>query len=597
MSWSQGNIQWTFPFKSLNETSCRIDVYKKGYTGSFVYTLKAAANPFFYEEDEDSDILNNVVRYRTGYIRVIEEYGTGWLNDMYPTDFFDRYVEVYYGEILAFNGFIQVQDFSSEQVPTPRVLEFPVISPMGLFNKKIFRNILPPQSVSLGYLLNQAASGYDYVYFPDRYGYPNPVSMNMEIFSLVVSPWNEDYHHSMNTGAYNKIMKGESYEFLIEAICKAFGWICHDTPSALIFTAFDYEDTYCRFPVGHIGEAGYKESVDVPSTAVALTDYFENADNAANMTTLLPDTGIEIGYGGDSDESHPFSLDRMYIPEQNAIITMPSMVGNSPDEIFSICNLLPIAQLYELTPIQQLSFNNDDHLNVGHGCCAWNGMEGIMISIGTYSTNFELFKLRFYLKRRSGQGYYVSYDMKGIKNGALGGLAFNESDIDKYYIKYEIDTTNDDYIEVSFKYRWGGNTYPQLPMYALIFIHNIELKVYEDNIPYSDYIYKPAKESDILPEDYDPQPAVSSSIDMPISLYRLNDNLIGTSLRSTRLTTYPYLFQPRKELVSKFRIISNLTLPHMRLFNYMSKKWRIIAQRFDLWNDEMKLTMQNSPIL
>lgn len=84
---------------------------------------------------------------------------------------------------------------------------------------------------------------------------------------------------------------------------------------------------------------------------------------------------------------------------------------------------------------------------------------------------------------------------------------------------------------------------------------------------------------------------------MPISLYRMNDHLIGSSLRDDKLTLYPYLFTPRKQLVSKFRYVSALTLPHARLFSYLNKKWRIIAQRFDPWNDEYILTMQNSSVL
>ena len=596
MSWSQGNLMWQFPFKSLNGTSCNINVYKKGYTGEFVFNnLKAAADPFFFEEDDSEDLLNDVLRYRTGYIRVIEEYAHGWLSDIYPTEAFDRYVEVLYGSELVFNGYIQVQDFCDELVPVPRVIELPIISPLGLLEQKIFTGIIPPTSKTLGELLDTALAGsYDYMYMPKKFGYPNQVSMGWKILSTVVTPWNDDFHYSMNVDTQNKVMKGESYAFLIEAICKAFGWIAHDTPGALIFTAFDYEDDYCYFPVGHIGQSGYQQDANISATAISLEDYFTLADDQANVTTLQPETGIEIDYEGDSG-TIDFDFKHTYIPAQDAIITMPSEASD-PDEVNSLCNLLPIPLLGEISGVGSLSFENNDCLAPGNGCCAWNGKRGVMISLASYNSGHELFTVKFYFKKRSSQSFKLSYDMTGRQNGYLRQLAFSGGDIDSYYIYTYVDATNADYVMARFSYRWGGN-YPQLPRQATIFISNIKLDVFEDGEPYAEYRYLPASDSDIIPEVYNPQPAVSMSVDMPISLYRNNDHLIGASVRQTKLTTYPYMFTPRHHLVSKFKYAAALTFPHIKLFNYMNKKWRIIAQRFDPWNDEYQLTMQNSSVL
>ena len=607
MSWSSGNIQWTFPFKSLNGTSCRIDVYKRGYTAEFVYTLRAAANPFYFEEDDSDDLLNDVLRYRTGYIRVIEEYAHGWISEIYPSAPFDRYVEVYYGETLVFNGFIQVQDFSNDQVPVPRVIELPVISPLGLMEKRTFRNwqYQPPVNVTLAALLNTVLiNSYTYVYYPSNYGYPNPVNFGMKIMSLVVTPWDSNYHHSMNIAAYQRVMKGQSYSYIIEAICKAFGWIAHDTPDALIFTAFDYEGNYYRTTVGHIGESGYTENADIPSAATDLTTYFTPADSNANITTLQPETGIEINYDGDA-LSREFNFDYTYIPDENPIVTMPSE-SSEPDEVNSLCILLPVPMLHEITGVGRLSFTNEDYINVGQGVVAWNGKEGVMISLsGSYPSNTSLFSVRFYIKKRSGQSYRVSYDMKGNANGFLRALAFYDGNVSEYYITTQIDYSHDNYVEVTFKYRFNNNN-PQLGNYALIFITNIELQVLEDEEPFAKYRYKPADSGDIISPDGDTSvegytgelnPAISSSVTMPISLYRMNDHLIGNSVRDDKLTVYPYMFTPRKHLVSKFRYEAALTFPHVKLFTYMNRKWRIIAQRFDPWNDEYQLTMQNSSVL
>ena len=100
-------IRWTIPFKSFNGTSCHVDIYDEGFAGE-VTTLKGDAEPFYYEEGNSSDLLNDVVRYRTGYINVIEENATQ-LADIYPTTDKQRYVEFYYGASLNFCGYIQVQ--------------------------------------------------------------------------------------------------------------------------------------------------------------------------------------------------------------------------------------------------------------------------------------------------------------------------------------------------------------------------------------------------------------------------------------------------------------------------------------------------------
>lgn len=594
------NIRWFANFKSLNGTSCTINIYDNDWPAGVTKGVTAAADPFFFEEDDSDDLLNDVVRYRTGYIRLVEQISFGDLADIYPTGIFDRYVEVLYGGTVVFNGYIQVQDFDSEQVPAPRVLEFPVISPLGLMNQKTFIGIIPPTSKTLGELLDTAIiqiGSYDYVFLPKNYGYPNPVSLSMKVFSTAVTPLNKNFHHSRNIGTQNMVMKGETYSYLIEAICKAFGWICHDMPGALIFTAFDYEGDYCYYPVGHIGEVGYSTDANIQSSASELTFNFTPADDAANMTTLQPDTGIEIEYDGDSTLSQEFNFDNTYVSETSTVITMPSYI-NDPDEINSICNLERIPLLNNISVYTILAFDNQDLLTIGKGICAWNGKEGVMISMsGTESSYNEIFWVRFYMKRRGRQIYRVKYNMIGRKNGYLLQLANSGSDIDEYYIYAIITPYDDDYVKVTFYYRFDGDQHPRLQSQAVIFISDIELEVEEDGEPYTKYRYIPTDDKDIIPEQYNPQPAISSTVTMPISLYRLNDRLIGTTVRQTKVATYPYLFTPRKELVSKFRISSILSFPHIRLFTYMDKRWRIIAQAFRPWDDEYTLTMQNSNIL
>lgn len=600
MSWSQGNIQWTFPFKSLNGTNCRIDVYKKGYTGDFVYSLTCAANPVSFSDDDSEDLLNDVLRYRTGYIRVIEQYSYGYLNDIYPHDVFDRYVEIMYGQTLIFNGFIQLQDFSSELVPIPRELELPIISPLGLMENRNFSNIfyLPPTTITILELINivSASFGYQYFYVPKNYGYPNTVSLLKTISTLVISPWNENFHYSDPRPMYN-VMTSRTYSFIVDAICKAFGWICHDTPEGLVFTAFDHDGDYLRYTTDHIDESAYTTTIDMPSTPLPLTDYFELADNNAQEKNILPETGIEINYDGISGD-RDFSFAHFYCPD-DPVVVMSDYDPQYPNhaEIFSVCSLLPVPLVDETDLIGTFTFDENNKLSVGTHAVAWNGHEGVMVSVGSYPSDHNLFYVRFYMKRRSNQSFGISYELLKRSDGALGGLNYAPDNDAEHYITTVLDLNNShpDYVQVNFRYHWGGD-YPQLNSKALLFIYNIRLEVCEDEEPFAAYRYKPADKSDILPNTQNP-PVISSSITMPISLYRLNDNLIGETVFSTKLTEYPYMFAQRKVLVSKFKIVNELALPYAYLISYLNKKWRIIAMSWNLWNDEVTINAQHSSTL
>ena len=101
MSWASGNKRWTLPFMSLNGTECRVDIYKKNYTGSEVITLTGCAVPIEWSEDDDEDLLN-VVRAKTGTLNVIEE-NYGDLQELYPSLSTDHYIEVYYGETIEYD--------------------------------------------------------------------------------------------------------------------------------------------------------------------------------------------------------------------------------------------------------------------------------------------------------------------------------------------------------------------------------------------------------------------------------------------------------------------------------------------------------------
>lgn len=590
------NIRWQVSFKSRNGTTCRVDIYDSDWPAGVIMPVRGATDPFYFEEDSSDDLLNGVLRYRTGYIRVIEDtYGA--LNDIYPAAKFDRYVEFLYGNTVAFNGYIQVQDFTRPMKPGPRTLELPVISPLGLFGELTFNPITPPTTTTIGAMLDMVlnAGTYTKVVFPVITG----AELGKKIYSLVVSPWDDNFHHSKNVDAYHKVMKPETYAYLVEGICKAFGWICHDTPQALVFTSFDHLGLYASYPKGHIGETGYRQSESVSQTEEPVTDHLTEASTQNQLHNLLPDTGIEMSYEGDLG-TIDFDLSRTIYSD---IITYPGMSADD-GEAWSLCNLLPIGGLYEVVGVSGASFDSSGNVMYGEHCVAWNGHIGILCSMmDTYSDGEQLFEIRFYTKKRTGDRWAVSFKGMSSDNG-IGGYAttigslHDDEKVTDYYIK-PVSTVYDDYVQVVFTYHFDdatGSRYPHMSAHALVFIYDIKFEYIENDELYAEYRFAPAEESDILPSTAS-HPPVSSSITLPFSMYRLNDHMIGDTLMSTKLTEYPYLFQPRTELQGTFRGTGVPDLCHAMMWSYLSKKWRLIALDFYPWDDEYKLTMQSSPVL
>jgi len=464
---------------------------------------------------------------------------------------------------------------------------------MGLADQRTFTPtpFNPPTTVTLGELLDIVMNNgvYEKVTFPNITG----TGFDKEIFSLVVCPFNSDYHHSMTTQVMDKMFDPQTHAYLIECICKAFGWVCHDTPKALVFTSFDYMSTYVKYPVGHIGETNYRQNESIAQAAESLTTYFTPTDAKARMSTLLPETGIEVDYEGD-DGNPDFTLDRTYF------VGVEMQNEQDPREISSICNLEAPLQLHELTGCAALSFDNSGKVIMGVGSVAWNGDEGILISANsTWADGRELFVVRLYRRALSGYNFSVNYDIMGSESNII---ALEDDNDEVMQSRFGVTiNTNADYIEAHFIYHHGhttpGGVLPlePLPDNYLVFIHNISFEFYKDGEPYASYRYMPASKGDVIPSTG--YPAVSASVTMPISLYRINDRLIGANVLPSKVTEYPYLFQKRTELVGKFRGASP-DLVHTRLFTWLGKKWRVIGQAWHPWSEvPLTLTLQSSPVL
>jgi hypothetical protein len=577
--------RWTLPFISLNGTSCRVDIYKEGYTGSTVDTLTGAADPFYFEESDGNDLLNDVIRYRTGYINVVAATVTA-LDEIYPTDFFDRYVEFYYGTTLMFTGYIQVQEMSNAWTSGPLVISLPVISPLGLLDKKCFDisvmsgGSYTPTSKSLGWLLDKVVAGlnagYLKVWFPYTYNASIPDYLSLGIYSLVVVPWNKDFLRSSTSSAFWLCYSGRNYLYLVEGICKAFQWVAHDTPEGIVFTKFGWNSTYYYYDVGHIGNTNYRHSAGIdPSSALALTSYMTFVDDSAEQSTILPYKTLKIEYEGDDLDEVEVSYDRCNHPIVN---------GYGSTERTSVCGFLnPTGEFIVLS--NNVDFNTNHHVVDGPYVVALNGSEGILygISDGT-TTGTTIGKARAYIKTM-GRNFYCKFDAQ------FGDFIANLAEDDNLFGLISTTVTSyDDYVEVEFK--WTHPTDPIDVPFA-VFITNITFVRLSNNKPYTKYLDAATDNGTKLPSNT--QNEEDDTVTMPFSLYRFNQNTIGTYTWTFPMNDYAYVFAPRTKLVAKFKG-SLPALYHAYKYSYWltGGNWRIIAVGFYPWNDEYTLTMHRS---
>lgn len=330
MAWSNGNRRWTVPFKSLNGTDCRVDIYMRGYTGSTVATLTAAANPFEYFEDNDEDLLNKVLRFRTGYLRIVEHvYGD--LNDIYPSVNTDRYVEFWYGQTLDFSGYIQAQEFENPWESGPRVVELPLISPLGLAGGTVldYADYNPPGWLSLFAIikdsLNALDGGYTGFIFPQYLPHVQTIDMivtELRLNSLTVCPFGNSYNK--NGGDTAAIYEARTVADALTMICTGFGLILHDVPGTPIFQRMDYNTDYFI----KVLSDGARSSQ--PQNTVDLTEIATIAGAENTESVVMPLSKIEVTYEG-SRTMPEMTFDRCRGYERGCAIDDYEFCTNSPN--------------------------------------------------------------------------------------------------------------------------------------------------------------------------------------------------------------------------------------------------------------------------
>jgi hypothetical protein len=624
MSWTYGNKKWTVPFKSLNGTDCHVDIYARGYTGSTVTTLTGAADPFEYEEDNDEDLLSHVIRYRTGYLRVIEE-NYADLSDLYPTLNTDRYIEFYYGSALNFNGFIQAQEFETPWGPGPRVVELPVISPLGLAEgtKMDWTAFNPPRWISIEFLINsiltQLEGMYDGFYFPKIISINDAITTNCFVNTLTFCPFGKKYNKD-NT--LDGIYEPNTAEEALTNICTWMGLILHDVPGYVVFQRVDYNDQYLK-----------RRDVLAPFYTPTVTDLTQIATiaSAENVESkVIPLTKIDVNFAGETDVPNmSFSRCRGYLR------------GCAVDDK-EFCTNSPMIGDFTGTYTTYASVDSDGQIDKGFKCLGAYGSGGLQEMImfrpaddwgsGEKVATYKFFEwnntaMRLSLRLRFGESLEELTNPDDqtfaviVKSGdyywnSQQGRWLPVSGIGSNYSKnWVVHPEGDSTCEVGFTRNENLNKGEPLvvEMYCptgnpdyVYTINDVSLK--KDRSAASFYL-NPNQDSTEYTINGTPSikyGAVTrgySTMIYTLNRIALNFSIISTGALEYEIADaepqYPYLLEAQ----DRIQIDMKMTNPDMVML-YLNRitlwgtagKWRTIACSFKPWNDNYQLTLHHSSI-
>lgn len=263
---SNREVRWQVPFVSRDNKKYRVDIYSEGWVWEPV-VLKGGANPFYTQEDDDDDVFMPI-RTSSGYLTVIVE-DMQLIDEILPNDDHDRYVELIdetdtLNEVCVWNGFLAPDQYSGMWDKTPFELQLPLLSPLAAARGTRFMPLERMMNVYelLTRIFNQYIECHpDYFMFAvlddgspdmvpflsavlvDSFFMPNKDDDNIPVFgSDPLPPLKSKCHSAVD---------------VLEALCKAFGYVLTETPDTYYFSAPDKANVYRRVTWENLSQNGY----------------------------------------------------------------------------------------------------------------------------------------------------------------------------------------------------------------------------------------------------------------------------------------------------------------------------------------------------
>lgn len=290
--------KWNCTFKSFNGVTCEIRIYtNETYSGTPI-ALTGTQDPVSLEETNDVDV-SKPVRYFTGYMSFVESYH-GELDELQTYNSTERYVEIYYGSVLFFKGFIsnnlQKKDISNY----PVVRKFQIVSILSLDDIQ-FDTFLPSQPLPiflsmetifirvLGILQRYMATPYTSIIMPRKIsGFISP---------YVLSPYNEDFHHYsyIEEDYYTPLSVVE----ILEQLSIYMGCVLHEVNNVLIFQSANYMEQYYIYSTTLTHDGRFQQPTQTTFKGNDVTDLLSSisySSDRINEKTTLPIRNITHEY-------------------------------------------------------------------------------------------------------------------------------------------------------------------------------------------------------------------------------------------------------------------------------------------------------------
>lgn len=609
--------KYTISYKSLSGKTCRIDIYDPSYSGTAVTTLTGAPQPITFDEEDSEDLLT-VVRYKTGYLNLIET-TAGELDDVWPITNTSRPVKAYYDSQLIFSGFLQAQSFQNSWTAAPREISIPIISPLGLIYDIDMPTYTPPTMKALNVLLADVvddlkSKGADYtsVVWPQM-----SVTIDNTISSLAACPFNSEHRPDVASPA---LFKPNTMGWFIESICNAFGWMVHDTPDTLVFSKFDHSGKYLTCSTDNLRTlTGAAELAYTGATEQDITIYATPADGNGEVTTIMPKEEIELSYDGEYIKTATFDFKHL---------TYQSWVKNGNQYVAWLRSNTP--ELSGAKLLYTNTFGNNGRLvNEGATACSCGSsleqLECILVNLpnSTIITT-EIFKVKFF-ERPTSSDFVLSFDV-AWGNTMLDIIGEDGRNLDvhhktlgvkvkvgnKYYVgggewsttEQNAFSTDDTTISWTITNTPAGMpievTFVEVAPYQvhsdakqMVAVSNITLK--EIEAVYSDYLVTKNETDKITVACGYGQG--SATVGMGLTCYRNNNTQIGTTMitAANRFTNYTYLLYSQQRLRIKFKRIYNMTYWwYFVQARFMNQNWRLISLSQNPYDDEYEIILQRS---
>lgn len=608
------SLRFNIPFESRNGTRCHIEIYDIRYTDRAVWLsvenpnspAVPATQPITIEEEDSSDLLD-VIRPKTGYLTLVEKQ-QGYLNSLYPETNNQCQVRVEYDGNLVFFGYIQAQSFENGYTASPRVLKFPVSSPLGMMETHNFSDISQLSDIKLGLCLDECLHEYHDIILPRDLLHDSDEGVNtplqIGINSRIVCPWNSDYNYGLSSdGEEVSPYAPVSYADFLTMFCNLYGLIAHDYGETVIFTKINYTGVYARMLVGHLAE----DDMDITGlptgdSLLSIEDYFCQANDSSVESLVMPIGKITYDYGQAIEKvSMDLSRSKFVIRDRDP-----------RDNKGTVAVLNP--QTNEFTS-QFLSIDSNLGNGQNHVAVLGDGeKEFVWIDVITGgSDEVELFSYTFVDIPDGISGARIE---SGSAAGSLAGdrLKMQVLSGGKYLDEHGDWVDEPTFLEIEFDEHGVCTTYDvgsngrtvtlKFFIFSLDGVHGsfatgaiekIELETYADPIRRYE-----------IPNDtvkvvrFDNGSKEEVTLDMLI--HCANDvtaGLISGAFISRNEYTYLSMSQQRQQ--RNLLAIQPTDIPLLYLYKLTTTgsalKWRLVALNFDPWNDEYKMTIHGSPTI